>query len=208
MEHKIKALLVATGIVVGSLLALTPLTSYASNMSVGDNCLQYQTGDLVTMEGIGCVERSGNLEVLLNVQSLLILDAASGDTISAKNDVTNTGKISANVRSSHDYTISLSSTDPALTNPENATYSIPASNDVTPGINGWGVKKDASVKQTTDPDYSAITSTPTVFYEGEPTSLAEGEGRQTDLEVGVGVSPVLPAGTYSTTVTVTAAFKE
>lgn len=207
MERKIKTLLVATGILMGGMVALTPLTSYATNMNMGDNCLQYQSGDIATIEGT-CVNRSGSTEVILNVQSLLILDAASGDTIAAKGDETSTGTISATVRSSHDYTISLSSANPTLTNPDNTEYTIPATNDVTAGINGWGVKKDASVKTAADTDYTAVTNTPAVFYEGTSTSLAEGEGQKTDLEVGVGVSPVLPAGTYSTTVTVTAAIKE
>ncbi len=207
MEYKIRTLLVATGIALGAMVALTPLTSYATNMKMGDNCLQYQTGALATVEGT-CIERTGSTEVLLNVQSLLILDAASGDTISAKGDETVNGKISATVRSSHDYTISLSSANPTLTNPDNVDYTIPATSDVTAGINGWGVKKDASVKKDTDTDYTAVTTTPTVFFEGGPTALVEGEGNQTNFEVGVGVSPVLPAGTYSTTVTVTAAIKE
>lgn len=207
MERKIKTLLVATGILMGGMVALIPLTSYATNMQMGDNCLQYQTGSLATIEGT-CVNRSGQTEVILNVQSLLILDAASGDTIAAKGDETSTGTISATVRSSHDYTISLSSANPTLTDPNNADYSIPATNNVVAGANGWGVKKDASVKTASDTDYTAVTSSPTVFFEGDPTSLVEGGGQKTDLEVGVGVSPVLPAGTYSTTVTVTAAIKE
>lgn len=199
MEKTIKKLLLVAGVVVGGLVALTPLTSYA--VTVPDayfDCFQY--GDAADAE-VRCpdpISKQGNAVVNLNIETLIEMDVVSGDPIDAQSNMIASGEISATVRSSREYTISLSADQPSLTHDTNTSYTIPAANDLQAGTNGWGVKKDG------EDGYTALTSSPQVFYEG----LSSIDGRQTDLEIGVATSPSLPAGTYSTVVTVTATAKE
>lgn len=202
METKVKNLLIGTGIFMSLMVAATPLTSYVS--AANFPCVEFGTeGD--PDHRVECdkpATSGGSTKVNLNVNSLLILDAASGDHITANPSTTATGNISATVRSSRDYTISLSAEQPNLLKSDDASYLIPAKATLAPGTDAWGIK------MTDATDYAAITKDPVVFYEGAATPLTEGSGRQTNFEVGVTVSSSLPAGTYSTAVTVTAAIKE
>ncbi len=202
METKVKILLIGTGVLMSLLVACTPLTSYVS--AANFPCIQFgQEGDADYRVECDKPATSGSsTKVNLNVNSLLILDAASGDRIAANPSNTATGNISATVRSSRNYTISLSAEQPNLLKSDDNSYLIPAKATLTPGTDAWGIK------MTDATDYTAITREPVVFYEGAATPLTEGSGRQTDFEVGVTVSSSLPAGTYSTAVTVTAAIKE
>ena len=117
------------------------------------------------------------------------------------------GTIKATVTSNSKYSISLSATEPnlKLSGDPTGAQVIQASDTVTKGgasINGtltstWGVKKAGA------DDYTAITPSPVSFFTSTGKSAAT--GTETILTVGVGVTPTLQAGSYSTQITVTAA---
>ena len=89
MEHFVKKLLVATGILAAASVTMLPLASHAAD--------------------------SATTTVTVNVQRTISLDAASGgDTINLVANQVNTGNISATVTSTAPYTISLSATQPNL----------------------------------------------------------------------------------------------
>lgn len=144
---------------------------------------------------------SATTTVTVNVAKVIRLDAASGGkTIDLAANQVSTGNISAEVYSTMPYTISLSAAKPALQHTTSATYSIPASSNVVAGTNAWGIKKSGEA------GYTAISTTPTVFYTG--TAATPAAGTTTNFEVGISLGGNLAAGTYSTAVTVLAAFRD
>ena len=144
---------------------------------------------------------SATTTVTVNVAKVIRLDAASGgDTIDLVANQVSTGNISAQVYSTMPYTISLSATQPNLVHSTLSSYFIPASDDVAVGTDAWGVKKSGAA------DYTAISTTPTVFYTGAAATPAA--GTTTNFEVGISLGGNLAAGTYSTDVTVLAAFRD
>lgn len=175
MEHFVKKLLVATGILAAVSVTMLPLASHAAD--------------------------SATTTVTVNVQRTISLDAASGgNTINLVANQVNTGNISATVTSTAPYTISLSATQPNLVHSTDSSYFIPASKDVAVGTDAWGVKKSG------EDTYTPLTSTPTVFYTGN--AATPDAGTTTNLEVGISLGTNLAAGTYSTTVSVLAAFRD
>ena len=176
MEHFVKKLLAITGIMIVAGLALLPVASYAA-------------------------ESSQNIDVEVVVERVLRLDAASGgDTIKLVANQVSKGNISAKVYSTMPYTISLSATQPNLVHSKLSSYSIPASSNVAAGTNAWGIKESGASA------YTAITSSPEVFYTG--TAATPAAGTTTNFEVGISLGGNLAAGTYSTAVTVLAAFRD
>ena len=142
---------------------------------------------------------SDESNVAIEVAPVLTIDATAGmeDVVEA-NEIT-TGNISATVTANTAYQVMLSAAQTALRDANIANEEIPASANVTPGTDAWGIATNAEATA-----YAAITNSPTVYY-----SSATGSGTpgQTVHQFGIGasISPALPAGTYSTIVTVTAA---
>lgn len=199
MEKTIKKLLIATGVVISGFIALTPLTSYATNAPGSYfGCVRYGDTDADKVECPDPASDRGNTVVNLNVDTILELDVVSKNIqIAAETSRIASGELSATVRSSREYNILLSAEQPNLIHNVDNNYAIPAASNLEAGTNGWGIKKDGAE------GYTAVTKDPQVFYEGDSAM----DSRQTDLEIGVATSPSLPAGTYSTIVTVTAATK-
>lgn len=210
MERKIKKLLVATGAVMSAAVAILPLTSYAyevdpttystptSGFTHGYGC----NDELVDAEGNQtnpCAKSGGNsMAVNVNVDPSLEIDVVANDaTIELEPNTMRTGTFTTNVRSAKSYTISLSG-NPTLTNADDESFGIPAKDVLEIGKSGWGIKKPG------DENYTALSQVPAVFFEGNPS----GDGVDTDFEIGVSASAILPEGVYSTEVTVTAAFKQ
>lgn len=210
MERKIKKLLVVTGVVVSAAIAILPLTSYAYNIdpttystptsgpSHGYGC----NDELVDSEGNQtnpCAKSGGNsMAVNVNVDPSLEIDVVANDTtIELEPNTMRTGTFTTNVSSAKSYTISLSG-NPTLTNAADESFGIPAKDVLEIGKSGWGIKKPGA------DGYTALSQVPAVFFEGSPS----GDGVDTDFEIGVSASAILPEGVYSTEVTVTAAFKQ
>lgn len=198
MEGKIQKLLVAGSLLMGAAVALIPLTSYATDGPYPTDGDKYAPGYECDKQGT-CANGEGSTVVYINVDDILSLDAASGgDVIRVVPDMASTGTFSAQVRSAKAYTISLSADNPYLVNQADDIYVIPSRTTVGVGNTAWGIKKYNA------DEYSAITTTPEVFFEGGPHD----ESTVTEFEIGVSVTSNVPQGTYVTDVTVTAAVKE
>ncbi len=141
--------------------------------------------------------------IAIVVPPVISIDATSGMNKEVDPNLVTKGEISATISANTTYTVQLSANKTSLTNSQNPeeteitnTNSISASSNVQAKTNAWGIlNQDNST-------YSAITSTPTVYYNTESTN--EDSSRTHTFILGVSVSPTLPAGEYSTTVTITA----
>ncbi len=152
---------------------------------------------------IRCVALGGSLEedsnVAVRVQPVLTIDATTDMKELASAATITTGSISATISANTAYQVMLSADQTSLKSATVTDTEIPASSTLQPGTNAWGIATNAEATA-----YAAITNSPTVYY-----SSATGSGTpgQTIHQFGIGasISPALPAGTYSTIVTVTAA---
>lgn len=209
MERKIAKLLACTGVIMGGAIALLPLTSYAIEPTPGDIlkehgyvCDKANPSTLTNSDGWGvtdlttkgCASSSGAQRVAVNIESQISLDAASGTVIRTSPHNLGTGEISATVTSTHNYTISLSATETSLVKSDDSTLGIPAASGFTKDDDAWGIKKQNAT------NYSAITTSPEVYYTGTPSPSAQ----ETKFEVGVAVTEQTAPGTYQTDITVTA----
>ena len=152
---------------------------------------------------VRCVALGGSLEedsnVAVRVQPVLTIDATTDMKELASAATITTGSISATISANTAYQVMLSADQTSLKSATVTDTEIPASSTLQPGTNAWGIATNAEATA-----YAAITNSPTVYY-----SSATGSGTpgQTVHQFGIGasISPALPAGTYSTIVTVTAA---
>ena len=142
---------------------------------------------------------SDESNVAIEVAPVLTIDATAGmeDVVEA-NEIT-TGNISATVTANTAYQVMLSAAQTALRDANIANEEIPASANVTPGTDAWGIATG-----NTDTPYAAITTSPTV-YPATVTDGTEVAQKVHQFGIGVSVSSSLSSGTYSTIVTVTAA---
>ncbi len=136
--------------------------------------------------------------VSVTVPKVLTIDAVSKAlTLEADPNQIIEGNISATVSANTTYSIQLSAENPDLTNPNDPDHTIPASTTVQKGTNAWGIlNQDNST-------YSAITTNPITYYNTEEYN-EEAQSTKHTFGIGVSISPALPAGEYSTTVTITA----
>lgn len=105
--------------------------------------------------------------------------------------------IFATVSANTSYSVQLSALETSLVNPNDPTGpNIPASSDVKPNTSAWGIKTDSDT-------FLPITNNPTTYYNESVFDEAT-QSTTHAFGVGVSISPSLPAGRYSTTVTITA----
>ena len=137
------------------------------------------------------------------VPPVISIDATSGMNKEVDPNLVTKGEISATISANTTYSVQLSAEKTSLTssqNPEDteitSANSIPASSNVQAKTNAWGILNENGNT------YSAITSTPTTYHNTETTNADS--SRTHTFTLGVSVSPTLPAGEYSTTVTITA----
>ncbi len=135
--------------------------------------------------------------VSVTVPKVLTIDAISKAlTLEANPNQIIEGNISATISANTTYSVQLSAENPDLTNPNDPDHTIPASTNVQKGENAWGIlNQDNST-------YSAITSAPTTYHNAKTTN--EDSSKTHTFTLSVSISPTLPAGEYSTTVTITA----
>lgn len=179
MKKTTKLGIVASGIVLG-LSAFAPLTTYAA---------------------------TGTSTVTVTVDPTITLDSITNASVTAKPTTVENTTFNARVITNKKYTISLTATNTALS-ASSTSDTIPAASTLTAGTNGWGVKKkgDNTTNNTKNEDgYTAISSTlnaDSVFYTA--AAGTDANGVTTTFTVGVAVSPIIAAGSYSTQLTVTA----
>ncbi len=140
--------------------------------------------------------------IAVRVAPVISIDATSGMKEEVDPNLVTKGEISATISANTTYAVQLSASKTSLTNSASSeeptsTNSIPASSNVQAKTNAWGIlNQDNST-------YSAITSSPTTYYNTTEYN-EESQSTKHAFGIGVSISPTLPAGEYSTTVTITA----
>ena len=152
---------------------------------------------------VRCVALGGSLEedsnVAVRVQPVLTIDATTDMKELANAATITTGNISATISANTAYQVMLSADQTSLKSAAVTDTEIPASSTLQPGTNAWGIATNAEATV-----YAAITNSPTVYYSSATGSGTPGQTIH-QFNIGASISPALPAGTYSTIVTVTAA---
>ena len=139
--------------------------------------------------------------IAVKVANTLSIDAVSGMEEEVDSTSVANGTITATIAANTNYKVLLSAEKTSLTSANSANDAeIPASTNVAAGTNAWGIlNSDNST-------YSAITNQEKEYYNttAPSTNLAI-PGTVHTFGIGISVSPSLPADTYSTEVTITAA---
>ena len=160
---------------------------------------------------LGGIATDSNLSV--EVYPALMIDAVSNMHQIVDSSVVNTGTISTTITANTNYQVLLSSNDSTMRNPkldsiddrtiptvDNTTPTI-----LTPGTSAWGIatgSPDGS-NGNSNSTYVGITTTPQSYY--NTTSLGAYPSQTIHTYgIGVTISPLLPSGIYSTSITVTA----
>ncbi len=156
---------------------------------------------------VRCVARdwpTKDANIAVTIPPILTIDATSNMNETVGTNGIATGTISATIIANTDYDVKLSSTQPELRNGSDTTNVIkPVSSTNSPLANNtWGIRTSGSGSTAL---YSPITTTPTDFTNAKTTD-SDGNTVHT-YDIGVKTAPSLPAGTYSTTVTITASTK-
>lgn len=161
---------------------------------------------------VGEETKVNNPHITVVVNPTITIDLSTS-SIEIEADATKvaTGEFDAIVTTNQSYSISLKASDRATTALSNTEINetIPAlgaGEKLIIGKNAWGLRvcgateMDCKTVNNTD-RYTGLTSGATEYYRSE-AGATEGV---TSFQVGVTISPTLPAGEYSTTMTVTAA---
>ncbi len=178
----------------------------ASHLTFGSNNISpATTNNRYQGLSIRCIAESWpskNIDIIaVVVPPVISIDATSGMNKEVDPNLVTKGEISATISANTTYAVQLSANKTSLTNPNNSdeptsANSIPASSNVQAKTNAWGILDQNGA-------YSAITTTPTNYYNTEEYN-EESQSTKHTFGIGVSISPTLPAGEYSTTVTITA----
>ncbi len=144
---------------------------------------------------------SDGTSLSVQVAPIISIDAVSGMTSTVTPSQITTGNITATVATNATfYQVLLHAEETALLPKDTAqnTHSIPTSTEIAPNKTGWGILNADGAT------YSAMATKPTQYY-NESSTQESVMGTIHSFGVGVSVSSTLPADTYSTQVTVTAA---
>lgn len=156
-----------------------------------------------------------NPNLSVTVDKILTMKLDSNEVnIEPKNGEIMTGDFGATVSSNADYTLSITAAEGASTSLVNQNDNIVIAeiptianetSSLTPNENNWAIRLCHDTNKTNCNNYKPITpyGTTNIFLtNGTPTPST------TSLfEVGIGISPSLPSGTYSTNILVTASQK-
>ncbi len=142
---------------------------------------------------VRCTARNTADNIRIKIKSTISLDVAEEVAVEKSETNPSTADLKVKVSSNQPYVVKLSSDDAAMRS-STTNVTIPAKSGLlNTAENGWGIMKyNAST-------YTAITSTPELFYEA-----ASPEVKELLLKVGISTVPDLPNGEYSTNITVTA----
>lgn len=156
-------------------------------------------------ESIGSGINDPNVSV--SIPNIITLDVSDSVDITTQSNEVSTGTFTAKVESNQNYSISLNaaSDSTALINSKDGSKiaEIPTitTTQPTPGTSSWGIRTCSGL------DISSCTE----LYQPLPakditnTFLSDTPGSHQHLfQIGIGISPSLPSGTYSTNILVTA----
>ena len=143
--------------------------------------------------------KTGSISV--KVANTLSIDAVSGMEEEVDSTSVANGTITATIAANTNYKVLLSAEKTSLTSANSANDAeIPASTNVYAGTNAWGIRN------SDNSTYSVITTEEKEYHNTTtPSTNPETPGTVHTFNIGISVSPSLPADTYSTEVTITAA---
>ncbi len=186
MEKKVKKLFIATGVLIATLVASIPLTSYADSQDSHTSSVSVTVSPVIT------------LEVLVDNDDPST--EAKDINIEVTPNMVGTGKFTTKVSSNKAYSLTLNArngkTDMTLDSDPNGTTpnKIPGTGNVTQGTTSWGVKLSSAQ------DYEAIPATATEFHHSNQPVADD----TASFDIGISVASNLVAGKYSGTLVVTA----
>ena len=173
---------------------------------------QYMAGFVgrsIRCVALGGIAADSNLSV--EVYPTLMIDAVSNMHQIVDSSVVNTGTISTTITANTNYQVLLSSNDSTMRNPKldsTDDRTIPTISATTPtiltsGTSAWGIATGSPDGTNGNSTYVGITTTPQSYY--NTTSLGAYPSQTIHTYgIGVTISPLLPSGIYSTSITVTA----
>ena len=144
---------------------------------------------------------SASDSIAVKVANTLSIDAVSGMEEEVDSTSVANGAITATIAANTNYKVLLSAEKTSLTSTNSANDAeIPASTNVAAGTNAWGIRN------SDNSTYSAITTEEKEYHNTTaPSTNPAIPGTVHTFNIGISVSPSLPADTYSTEVTITAA---
>ena len=139
--------------------------------------------------------------IAVKVANTLSIDAVSGIEEEVDSTSVANGTITATIAGNSNYKVLLSAEKTNLTSANSTNDAeIPASTNVAAGTNAWGIRN------SDNSTYSAISNQEKEYYNTTmPSTNPAIPGTVHTFGIGISVSPSLPADTYSTEVTITAA---
>lgn len=152
-----------------------------------------------------------NPDISVTVPRVITLDVSKSVEIATGTDKISTGEFVADVTSNSDYTLSLNAAEAgkeatSLVNMKDGRKigeieAISGGEQPSIGVSKWGIRKCG---ETCTGDYRGLSElgVSNTFAEG-----TAGTNKRTRFEVGIGIGPELPSGTYGTTIIVTASQK-
>lgn len=158
---------------------------------------------------LGGIATDSNLSV--EVYPALMIDAVSNMHQIVDSGVVNTGTISTTITANTNYQVLLSSNDSTMRNPKLdsaddrtiPTISATTPTILTPGTSAWGIATGSPDGSSGNGTYVGITTTPQSYYNTTSLGVYPSQTIHT-YGIGVTISPLLPSGIYSTSITVTA----
>ena len=179
--------------------SIDPNGGYARFNGISVRCVANE--NILESENLSGLTTSSSGSIAVKVANTLSIDAVSGMEEEVDNTSVANGTITATIAANTNYKVLLSAEKTSLTSANSANdAAIPASPNVAAGTNAWGIR---NVDNTT---YSAITNQEKEYYHTTtPSTNPAIPGTVHTFNIGISVSPSLPADTYSTEVTITAA---
>ena len=181
---------------------------YSSGVDPAYSNVRYH-GFSIRCVALGGIATDSNLSV--EVYPALMIDAVSNLHQIIDSSMVNTGTISTTITANTNYQVLLSSNDSTMRNPKLdsaddrtiPTISATTPTILTPGTSAWGIATGSPDGSSGNSTYVGITTTPQSYY--NTTSLGAYPSQTIHTYgIGVTISPLLPSGIYSTSITVTA----
>ncbi len=178
-------------------------------------CVAKTTSDVTPVDpSAGGSTGVNDPNVSVTVPNMITLDVSDSVDIATESSKVNTGEFMATVESNSDYTISLNATSEELDATSLVNYKdgdkvgeIPTITENTqpqPGISSWGIMLcNNTNKESCTNNYLPL---PTKNATNTFTTGTKGT-HQHLFQIGIGIGPELPSGTYTTSIQVTASQK-
>ncbi len=194
--------------------------SYNTSLGQSVRCVAKTTSDVTPVDpSAGGNTGINDPNVSVTVPNIITLDVSDSVDIATESNVVNTGNFIAKVESSKDYTISLNAVSDDIDATSLVNYKdgnkvgeIPTivnnNTQPQPGISSWGIMLcNNTNKESCTNNYLPLpTKNPNPDTINPFVTGTKGT-HQHLFQIGIGIGPELPSGTYTTSIQVTASQK-